>query len=227
MTQGWGRPGTPDEDAQQDWEAVVPYTGPPGYGSQPYGPPGYGPPPWTPPGYPAQPAWGAQPQPAWGAPPPGWTWSPPRPPGPARPGAAIAAAVLAVVLALLTLFGTVYAMVFSALLAVTRRSAGGLGPWIALVQLGVVGALVAGGLLLLGGRRVWLFVAAGAELALSVYWVVVLDDAALPGMGDGVFTVPVVFAVLAAVSAGLACTPAVAAWDRSQAARRAEGQRSG
>jgi hypothetical protein len=129
--------------------------------------------------------------------------------------------VLAFVLAVLTLFGTVYAMAFSALLAVTRRSAGGLGPWIALVQLGVVGALVAGGLLVLGGRRTWLFAAAAAEVVLSVYWVVVLDDAALPGMGDGVFTVPVVLTALAVVSAGLACTPAARAWERSQAARRA------
>jgi hypothetical protein len=228
VTQGWGRPGGQDGHAEQDRDAVDPYPGPPGYApaqghgpAQTWAPPAYAPPPgWPPPAH--------GPQPGWSAPPPaGWTWVPPRPPGPTRPGAAVAAAVLAFVLAVLTLFGTVYAMVFSALLAVTRRSGGGLGPWIALVQLGVVGALVAGGLLVLGGRRVWLFVAAAAELALSVYWVVVLDDAALPGMGDGVFTVPVVFAVLAAVSVWLACTPAVRAWDRSQAARRAAARRSG
>jgi hypothetical protein len=139
----------------------------------------------------------------------------------------VAAAVLAFVLAALTLFGTVYAMAFSALLAVTRRSAGGLGPWIALVQLGVVGALVAGGLLVLGGRRSWLFAAAAAEVALSAYWLVVLDDAALPGLSGGVFTVPVVFAVLAAASAGLACSPAARDWDRSQAARRARAAPGG
>jgi hypothetical protein len=193
-------------EEEQDWEAVVPYTGPPRWG------PPAGPQSWPPPVYAPPPGY---------AQPPGPYWAPPRPPGPPRPGAVIGAAVLAFVLAVLTLFGTVYAMAFSALLAVTRRSGGGLGPWIALVQLGVVAALVAGGVLLLGGRRPWLFTAAALEVALSVYWVVVLDDAALPGMGDGVFAVPVVLAVLAAVTAGLACTPAARAWDRSSAARRA------
>jgi hypothetical protein len=135
--------------------------------------------------------------------------------------------VLAFVLAALTLFGTVYAMAFSALLAVARRPDGGLGPWIALVQLGVVAALVAGGLLVLSGRRTWLFVAAAAELALSVYWVLVLDQAALPGMGDGVFAVPVVFGVLAAMSGGLACTPAARAWEGSRTGRRAAAQPEG
>ncbi|GAB3344030.1 hypothetical protein [Modestobacter lapidis] len=195
-------------EEEPDWDAVVPYTGPPSSRPAPgWAPPVYAPPP-APYGLPY-------------APPTGWAWAPPRPVRPQRPGASIAAAVLAFVLAALTLFGTVYAMAFSALLAVSRRSAGGLGPWIALVQLGVVGLLVAGGLLVLGGRRAWLFVAAGAEVALSVYWVVVLDAAALPGLGDGVLTVPVVFVVLAAASAGLACTPAARAWERSQAARRA------
>jgi hypothetical protein len=213
VTQGWERPGGQDDGADQDWEAVVPYTGPPRTAPAPD---------WPPPAYPP-PAY-AQPPAPYGlpyAPPSGWAWVPPRPPGPSRPGVTIAAAVLAFVLAVLTLFGTVYAMAFSALIAVTRRPGGGLGPWIALVQLGVVGALVAGGLLVLGGRRTWLFVAAAAEVALSLYWIVVLGDAALPGMGDGVFTVPVVFAVLAVVSAGLACTPAAREWDRGQVARRA------
>jgi hypothetical protein len=133
--------------------------------------------------------------------------------------------VLAFVLAVLTLLGTVYAMALSALLAVSRRSAGGLGPWISLVHLGLVAALVAGGVLLLGGRRVWLLAAAAAELALAAYWWVVLDSAPLPGLG-GVSAVPVVFAVLAALSAGLACTPASRTWERhrqdQRAARRAE-----
>lgn len=198
----------PDED--QDWEAVVPYTGPPR---------------WEPPVYAPQPGWAPPAQawaPGWAAP-PGAPWPPRRPAGPARPGVTIAAAVLAFLLAAMTLFGTVYAMALSAMLAVTRRSAGGLGPWIALVQLGLVAALVAGGVLVLGGRRAWLLAAAAAELALSVYWVVVLDDAALPGLGGGVLAVPVVFAVLAAASAGLACTPAARAWERGQEARRAQG----
>ncbi len=169
MTHGWARPGGQEDAAEQDWEAVVPYTGPPRTAPVPD---------WPPPAHP--PAYG--PPPGYAAPPGGY-WPPPRPSRPARPGMTVAAAVLAFVLAALTLFGTVYAMAFSALLAVTRRSAGGLGPWIALVQLGVVGALVAGGLLVLGGRRSWLFAAAAAEVALSVYWVVVLDDAALPGLG--------------------------------------------
>ena len=210
-------------EEEQDWEAVVPYTGPPRWG------PPAGPQSWPPPAYAPQPGYAP---PSGYAPPPGYAlppgyapprpyWAPPRPGGPPRPATVIGAAVLAFVLALLTLFGTVYAMAFSALLAVTRSPGGGLGPWIALVQLGVVAALVAGGVLVLGGRRGWLFAAAALTLALSVYWVVVLRDAALPGMGDGVFAVPVVLSVLAAAAAGLACTPAARAWDRSSAARRA------
>ncbi|WP_448613084.1 hypothetical protein [Modestobacter sp. URMC 112] len=183
---------------QQDWDAVVPYTGPPSYG------PGNPPP--------------AYPPAAFGYPPPAWGPAPRAPSGPSRPGTTIAAAVLAFVLALLTLFGTVYAMVFSALLAVTRRSAGGLGPWISLVHLGLVAALVAGGVLVLGGRRAWLLAAAAAEVALSVYWAVVLDAAALPGLGGGVFGVPVVFAVLAAASAALAATPSARTWRPGRAA---------
>lgn len=168
---------------EQDWDAVVPYTGPPRW------------------------------QPSVYAPQPGQYWTPlPRPARPRPPGTTIAAAVLAFVLALLTLVGTVYAMVFSALLAVTRSSAGGLGPWISLVHLGLAAALVAGGVLVLGGRRSWLFAAAAGEVALSVYWAMVLADATLPGLGDGVYTVPVVVTVLAAVSAGLACTPSARAW---------------
>jgi hypothetical protein len=131
--------------------------------------------------------------------------------------------VLAFVSAALTLFGTVYAMAFSALLAVTRRSAGGLGPWISLVQLAVVGALVAGGLLVLAGRRTWLLAAAAAELALAVYWAVVLADAPLTGLADGLLPVPVVFGVLAVASAALCSTPAARSWERQQAARRAGG----
>jgi hypothetical protein len=129
--------------------------------------------------------------------------------------------VLAFVTAVLTLFGTVYGMVFSALVAVTRTSAGGLGPWIALVQLAVVGVLVAGGVLVLQGRRTWLLAAAAATVALSVYWTVVLSDASLPGLGDELLAVPVVFAVLAALSAGLASTPAARVWERHRAAGRA------
>jgi len=197
---------TQGREDDQDWEAVVPYTGPPSYqdGHRPpvYAPPAYGPPPGWPP-------------------PQTWSWAPPRPPGPTRPGTTLAAAVLSFVLAALALIGTVYAMVFSALLAVTRSSAGGLGPWIALVQLAVEGALVAGGVVVLGGRRTWLLAAAAATVALSVYWAVVLSDASLPGLGDELLVVPVVFAVLAALAAGLACTPAARAWERQQADRRA------
>ena len=206
---------TPGREDEQDWEAVVPYTGPPSYRDA-QRPPVYPPSGWT-----AWPAWPASP--AW-PPPPGWAWAPPppRPAGPTRPATTVAAAVLAFVLALLTLFGTVYAMVFSALLAVTRSSAGGLGPWIALVQLAVVATLVAGGVYLLGGRRSWLLAAAAATVALSVYWAVVLSQVSLPGLdGDDLLAVPVVFAVLAALCAGLACTPAARAWERHASARRA------
>jgi hypothetical protein len=197
---------TQRSDDEQDWEAVVPYTGPPSY-QDAYRPPLYAPPAYGPP-------------PGW-APPQPWSWAPTGPAGPPRPGTTIAAAVLAFVLAVLSLFGTVYAMVFSALVAVTRSSAGGLGPWIALVQLAVVGALVAGGVLVLQGRRTWLLAAAAATVALAVYWAVVLSDASLPGLGDELLAVPVVFGVLAALSVGLAGTPAARAWERHRSSGRA------
>lgn len=231
MTQG--------REDEQDWEAVVPYAGPPSYQDadrppvypppRSWGPPAHGAPPGygVPPGYAAPPAYGAPgAPPAYGAPPfygaaPGWAWAPPRPAGPTQPGTTVAAAVLAFVLALLTLFGTVYAMFFSALLAVSRSPAGGLGPWIALVQLAVVGALVVGGVYVLGSRRTWLLAAAAATIALSVYWAVVLSQPSLPGLGEDLLAVPLVFAVLAALTAGLACTPAARAWERHRRAGRA------
>jgi hypothetical protein len=122
--------------------------------------------------------------------------------------------------------GTVYAMAFSALLAVTRRSAAGLGPWIALVQLAVAAAVVTGGILVLGGRRRWLLAAAGAELALAGYWWVVLAEAPTTPLGDGMVSVPLVFAVLAAVSAGLTFLPASRDWERTERSRRGSAARA-
>ncbi|MGY1842912.1 hypothetical protein [Modestobacter sp. SYSU DS0875] len=223
-----------------DWDAVPPpgqpphgpspYGGPPPTGQpwdqQPWGPPQqWGPPqPWGPPqwGAPqAPPQWGAPPHPGQ-QPPPGWGWggyAPPFARGPRRPGVVVGAAVLAFGSALLTLVGTVYAMAFSALLAVTRGPSAGIGPWIALVQLLVVALFVVGGLTALsGGRREWLWAAAAGQLCLSVYWVVVLTSTTAP-IGEAVVVLPVVYGALGLAAAGLTVLPDAVAWQRAAASR--------
>ncbi|WP_369133277.1 hypothetical protein [Modestobacter sp. I12A-02662] len=132
----------------------------------------------------------------------------------------IAAAVLAFASAGFVALGTVYAMVFSALLAVVEGPAAGLGPWIALVQLAVVGALVTGGVQQLRGRPRWLRGAAAAQVALSIYWAVVLGDVTAVPVSDAALSVPVVFAALALAAAGCTVLPEARAW-----AARAPGRR--
>ena len=174
---------------------------PPQYGPSPYQPPQYGPPQYGPPPY----------QPAQYGPPPGWGWTP-YPQRPQRPGAVIAAAVLAFASALLVVVGTVYAMAFSALLSLARGPDAGMGPLTAGAHLLLAGLLVVGGLRALEHDRRWLLGAVVVQLALSVYWVVVLDDVAPSTLGDGVLTVPLVYAALALVSGGLTFLPDARAW---------------
>jgi hypothetical protein len=197
------------------------------YGSSSYPPPSYAPPPpaaagpgssWSPPpGYGVPTGYGAPP----GYGPPPWGWYPPPPPRPQRPGTSIAAAVLAFTLALLTLLGSVYAAAFSALLSIARRPAGALDSWTPFAQLLVVLALVAGGALVLGGRRALLLAAAAAEVVLAVWWLVVLGDIAVSGLSGGLGALPLLFAALAAVAAGLTFSPSARRWADEQRARRA------
>jgi hypothetical protein len=180
---------------EPDWDAVPPYTGPPPW--QP--PPAQQ---WPPPAGTPQYGW-----PSYGWPPPGWVQLPPR-----RPGVVIAAAVLGFVSAGFVALGTVYAMVFSALLAVVDSPSAGLGPWIALVQLALVGALVTAGVLQLRGRSGWLRGAAAAQGALAVYWAVVLSGVRAVPVDDAVLAVPVVFGGLALLTGGLTVLPDARTW---------------
>jgi hypothetical protein len=221
----------------QDWDAV-PYAGPPANGpqqpppswppAQPYGQPvPYGQPqpygqsqpwgqqqwpppqPWAP-----APAWG---QPAWGQP----AWGPP--PRPQRSGLDVAGAVLAFVSTLLVLIGTVYAMAFSALLSLARGPSSGVGGWTAFLQLALAGLLVAGGVRVLSGSRWWLLGAAALQLALSLYWVAVLDDIAPSTISDGVFVLPALFGGLALLAGGLPFLPEVRRWLQRRTHRAPEG----
>ena len=211
------------------WDGSAPYGGPPQYGPPQYGPPQYGPPQYGPPQYgppqygppqygpPAhgqsaygQSPYGAPAPPPWG-PQPGWGW-PAVPQQPQRPGPVIAAAVLVFASALLVVVGTVYAMAFSALLSLARGPDAGMGPLSACLHLLLAGLLVVGGLRVLAHDRRWLLGAVAAQVALAGYWGSVLDDVAPSTLGDGVLTVPVVYAVLALVAGGLTFLPDARAW---------------
>jgi hypothetical protein len=178
-----------------------PYAGPPQYVPPQYAPPRqYAPPPqYAPYG-----------QPQWG-PPPGWGWAP-YPPRPQRPGTVIAAAVLVFASAVLVLVGTVYAMAFSALLSLARGPDAGIGPVVALLQLALAGLLVVGGLRVLNRDRWWLLGAAAGQLAMTVYWLVVLDDVAPSTVDGSVLTLPLLYGALAVVAAGLTFLPDARAW---------------
>lgn len=215
-----------------DWDAV-PYTGPPSYAPPPYAPPAQQPGHGHPPGYgPPSQGWAVPqawtPPPGWG-PPPGWVpagWGPPGwgPPGgwggpqrPARPGSVIAAAVLAFVSALLVVLGTIYGLAFSALLSLTQGPSAGVGTGTALAQLALVALLVVGGLRQLNGDRRFLLAAGGLQLALSLYWVVVLGDLSSRTVGDALGFVSVLYLVLAGTAAGLTFLPDARAWGRRAA----------
>ncbi|MFQ1001099.1 hypothetical protein [Modestobacter sp. SSW1-42] len=219
----------------EDWDAV-PYAGPPAYGPPqpapswppPYGQQGYGQPPYGQQPYGQQPygqPWGSpawtpqQPygaQPPWGQPQP---WGPP--PGPQRSGLDVAGAVLAFVSMLLVLVGTVYALAFSALLSLARGPSVGVGGWTAATHLALAGLLAAGGVRVLSGNRWWLLGAAALQLALSLFWVAVLDDVAPSTLGDGVFVLPALYAVLAVLAGGLPFLPELQEWLRRRSGRRA------
>ena len=223
----------------QDWDAVVPYAGPPAYGpaqptpswpppqpygqpygQQPYGQPSYGQQPWGAPPWPQQPSGG---QPAWGPPP--WGQPPPLSPPPSRPqraGLDVAAAVLAFVSMLLVLVGTVYALAFSALLSLARGPAVGVGGWTAVTHLALAGLLVAGGVRVLSGHRRWLLAAAALQLALSLFWVAVLDDVAPTALGDGVLVLPALYGVLALLAGGLPFLPELQRGLHRRTGRRAQ-----
>ena len=212
------------------WDATPPPNDPP-YGGPPYaGPPQY-PAPQYPaphypaPQYPAPPSWGA---PSWGTsswgpppyappgyPPPGWGWAPP---APQRPGPVIGAAVIAFASTLLVLLGTVYAMAFSALLSLSRGPDAGVGTWVAVVQLALAALLVVGGVRALGGDRWWLLGAAVVQLAMSVYWVVVLTDIAPSTVSGSVVVLPLLYGALALVAGGLLFLPDARAWTARRAA---------
>lgn len=189
------------------WDGGPPYAGPPQYQPPQYQPTPYQPAPYQPAPYGPPPF-----QQQGGPPPPGWGWPPHPPQRPQRPGSVIAAAVLAFASALLVVVGTVYAMAFSALLSLARGPDAGMGPLTAVAHLLLAGLLVVGGLRALERDRRWLLGAVVLQLAFSVYWVVVLDDVAPSTLGDGVLTVPLVYAGLALVSGGLTFLPDARAW---------------
>ena len=239
-----------------DWEATTPYTGPPQswapptgspYGTAPYAPTPYGPAPYVqapyaqahydaapygPAPYGAAPygraAYGSYGAAPYGAPPygaPGWGW-PVVPPRPARPGSVIAAAVLVFASALLVLVGTLYAMTFGALVSLAYGPGSGFSPWLAVLQLVLAGLLVLGGAQVLNRDRRWLLVACAGQLALSVYWGVLLTGIASSAFNDTALVLPVVYGLLAAVAAGLTFLPDARRWTarpaRDSAAETAE-----
>ena len=201
--QPWGQQGPP----AQPWGPAPTFPAP--TGPAPWGQAAWAPaPPW------GQPAWG---QPAWGQPQP---WG--APPRPQRSGLDVAGAVLAFVSTLLVLVGTVYAMAFSALLSLARGPSSGVGGWTAAVQLALAGLLVAGGVRALSGSRWWLLGAAALQLALSLYWVAVLDDIAPSTISDGVFVLPALYGGLALLAGGLPFLPEVRRWLRRRSHRAPE-----
>jgi hypothetical protein len=191
-----------------DWQADVPYPGPPQWG-----PPQSGQPQWGPPQHPQ---WGPPPQ-QWAPPqypPTGWGWAPYPPPVPRdrRPGPVIAAAVLVFTSALLVGVGTVYALAFSGLLSLARGPHAGMGAGLALLQLALAGLLVVGGLRVLSRDLRWLRAAAGGQLALSGWWLAVLGDALPATVSDGVLVLPLLYGALAAVALGLTFVPDARTW---------------
>jgi hypothetical protein len=205
-----------------DWQADVPYAGPPQWGPPQ---PQWGPPPqeWTPQQW-APPQWAPQqwaPQ-QWASqqwappqyPPPGSGWAPypPQPPRDRRPGPVIAAAVLVFASAVLVLVGTVYALAFSALLSLARGPDAGMGAGLALLQLALAGLLVAGGLRALSRDLRWLRGAAAGQLALSGWWLLVLGNALPATVSDTVLVLPLLYGALAAVALGLTFVPDARTW---------------
>jgi hypothetical protein len=80
------------------------------------------------------------------------------------------------------------------------------------LHLALVGLLVAGGVRALSRDRRWLLGAAGGQLALSIYWLVVLDDVATVTISDAILVLPILYVALAVVAAGLTFLPDARAW---------------
>jgi hypothetical protein len=115
--------------------------------------------------------------------------------------------VLAFTSTLLVLLGTVYAMAFSALLSLSRGPDAGMGTWVAVMQLALAALLVVGGVRALAGDRRWLLVAAAAQLAMSVYWLVALTGIAPSTVNGSIGVLPVLYGALAVVAGGLLVLP--------------------
>ena len=217
-----------------DWDATTPYAGPPQswappagtpYGTAPYAPAPHGAAPYGAAPYGAAPygaghhggaPYGGAPYggASYGAAPhggPAWGWPVPAP-RPARPGAVIAAAVLVFASALLVLVGTLYAMTFGALVSLAFGPASGFSPWLAVLQLVLTGLLVLGGAQVLNRDRRWLLLACAGQLALCVYWGVLLTGIASPAFNDTALVLPVVYGLLAAVAVGLTFLPDARRW---------------
>ncbi|NIH69567.1 hypothetical protein [Modestobacter marinus] len=122
--------------------------------------------------------------------------------------------MLAFVSAVLVVLGTIYGLAFSALLSLARGPSAGVGTWTALAQLALVTLLVVGGLRQLNGDRRWLLAACAVQLALCLYWVLVLDDLASRTVGDALGFVPLLYLALAGAAAGLTFLPDARAWAR-------------
>jgi hypothetical protein len=131
---------------------------------------------------------------------------------PQRPGPVLAAAVITFVSALLVVFGTLYGLALSALLSLARGPDTGMGAGLAVLQLVLAGLLVFGGVRLLHRDRRWLLGAAAGQLAVSLWWLVVLDDVLPSTVGNGALVVPLLYGALAAVAAGLTFARESRAW---------------
>jgi hypothetical protein len=118
----------------------------------------------------------------------------------------------------LVLLGTLYAAAFGTLLSLARGPHAGMDLWLALVQIALAGLLVVGGVRVLARDRRWLLGAAGAQLALSVWWFVALTDLAPAVFQDSVLVLPVLYLALAVVAGGLAFLPDARAWTARPAA---------
>jgi hypothetical protein len=135
----------------------------------------------------------------------------------------IAAAVVAFATAGFVLIGTLYAAAFGALLSLARGPGSGLGGWVALLHVALAGLLVVGGVRVLDRDRWWLVGAVAAQLVLSVYWFVVLDDIAGSAFQDSARIVPSLYVVLALVAGGLTFLPDARAWSARPAPAPAGG----
>lgn len=195
----------------QDPSYAGPYPAQGGYQTPGYPSPGYPASGQAAPGYPAH---GYPPNPVYGAPygyPP-YGYGGPR--GPVRPGAATASAVLMFIQAAVVLISTLYVLFFASLASGLNSYGVGSNSLeteltiIGVLQLVSVGLLIFAGVQLVGGNtngRPLTMIACGAQLGLTVYWMVRISS--LPDFNtDGstfFFVVPLMYAVLPVVGLAL------------------------